>query len=80
MANHGLDLAGVVIGSWPAEPDLAERCNVADLEMLAARPLAGAVPENCSGLSRGGVHQGRAGISRGPFGRRVRPVGLSIGP
>ncbi|WP_062357944.1 dethiobiotin synthase [Herbidospora yilanensis] len=52
MANHGLDLAGVVIGSWPAEPGLAERCNVADLEMLAARPLAGAVPENAGALRR----------------------------
>lgn len=46
MANRGLDLAGLVIGSWPAEPGLAERSNVADLEMLAARPLAGVLPEN----------------------------------
>jgi dethiobiotin synthetase len=43
LAHRGLDLAGLVIGAWPAEPDLAARCNVADLEMLAARPLAGAV-------------------------------------
>jgi dethiobiotin synthetase len=43
MAHRGLDLAGVVIGCWPAEPDLAAHSNVADLEMLAARPLSGAV-------------------------------------
>jgi len=43
LAHRGLDLAGLVIGSWPADPDLAARCNVADLEMLAARPLAGAL-------------------------------------
>ncbi|MER7131577.1 dethiobiotin synthase [Streptosporangium saharense] len=52
MAGRGLDLAGVVIGSWPAEPGLAERCNVADLEMLAARPLAGALPEGAGSLDR----------------------------
>jgi dethiobiotin synthetase len=45
MAGRGVDLAGVVLGSWPAEPGLAERCNLRDLETLAARPLAGALPE-----------------------------------
>ncbi|WP_214323555.1 dethiobiotin synthase [Nonomuraea sediminis] len=44
LAHRGLDLAGLVIGSWPASPGPAERSNVADLEMLAARPLAGALP------------------------------------
>ncbi|MEV5745500.1 dethiobiotin synthase [Microbispora rosea] len=52
MAGRGLDLAGVVIGSWPAEPGLAERSNVADLEMLAARPLSGALPEDAGALGR----------------------------
>ncbi|MEW9532017.1 dethiobiotin synthase [Microbispora sp. NPDC049125] len=52
MAGRGLDLAGVVIGSWPAEPGLAERSNVADLEMLAARPLSGALPEGAGSLGR----------------------------
>ncbi len=45
MAGRGLRLAGLVIGSWPVEPDLASRCNVGDLERLAGRPLAGALPE-----------------------------------
>jgi dethiobiotin synthetase len=47
MAARGVRLAGVVLGSWPtapAEPDLAMRCNIRDLETLAARPLAGALP------------------------------------
>jgi dethiobiotin synthetase len=43
LAHRGIVLAGVVLGSWPADPDLACRSNVRDLEMLAARPLAGAV-------------------------------------
>lgn len=50
MAHRGLRLAGLVIGSWPARPDLAARCNVADLEMLAARPLAGALPAGAGKL------------------------------
>ncbi|MDF5756499.1 dethiobiotin synthase [Spongiactinospora sp. TRM90649] len=52
LANRGLALAGVVIGSWPSAPGLAERMNVPDLEMLAARPLAGVLPEGAGALSR----------------------------
>jgi len=44
LAGRGLRLAGLVIGCWPAGPDLACRSNVADLERLAARPLGGALP------------------------------------
>jgi len=58
MALRGVDLAGIVLGSWPYPggrahgahadpsdgPDLAMRCNLRDLETLAARPLAGALP------------------------------------
>jgi dethiobiotin synthetase len=43
LAHRGLDLAGVVVGSWPAQPGLAERANVRDLETIAARPLTGAI-------------------------------------
>ena len=50
MAHRGLALAGVVIGAWPAEPDLACRSNVRDLETLAARPLAGALPAGAGAL------------------------------
>jgi len=50
LAGRGIDLAGVVLGSWPARPDLACRANVRDLETLAARPLAGALPEGASSL------------------------------
>ena len=50
MAGRGLELAGLVIGSWPEQPTLADRSNVADLERLAARPLLGAVP---AGVGRG---------------------------
>ena len=36
---------GVVIGSWPAAPGLAERCNLTDLQTLPGARLAGALPE-----------------------------------
>ena len=50
MAHRGLRLAGVVIGAWPALPALACRSNVRDLETLAARPLAGAVPAGAGAM------------------------------
>lgn len=51
LAHRGLNLAGLVIGAWPAAPDLASRSNVRDLEMLAARPLLGALPAGAGSLS-----------------------------
>jgi dethiobiotin synthetase len=50
MAARGLDLAGIVLGSWPADPDLAMRSNIRDLETIGARPLAGALPAGAGGL------------------------------
>ncbi|MCC3777829.1 dethiobiotin synthase, partial [Streptomyces sp. UNOB3_S3] len=41
LAARGLRRAGVVIGSWPAAPDLAMRCNLADLPGAAGAPLLG---------------------------------------
>ncbi len=52
MAHRGLRLSGVVVGAWPAEPGLAERSNLRDLETLAARPLLGVLPEGSGGLDR----------------------------
>jgi dethiobiotin synthase len=38
--------ARIVIGSWPAEPGLAERCNIFDLARMASRSeLSGVLPE-----------------------------------
>lgn len=50
MALRGVELAGVVLGSWPEDPDLAMRSNLRDLETLAARPLAGALPAGAGKL------------------------------
>lgn len=51
LRSRGLDLAGIVIGSWPAVPDLAARCNLADLPDVAGAPLLGSVPAGSGALS-----------------------------
>jgi dethiobiotin synthase len=51
IADEGIELAGIVIGSWPAEPDLAEQCNVEDLANLAPRrSLAGVLPAGMAAM------------------------------
>ncbi|MET9418774.1 dethiobiotin synthase [Streptomyces klenkii] len=50
LRARGLHCEGVVIGSWPAAPDLAMRCNLADLPEVAGAPLLGAVPEGAGSL------------------------------
>lgn len=53
LTRRGLDVAGVVLGTWPADPDLACCCNVADIEgLLGGRPLAGALPAGAGSLPR----------------------------
>ncbi|WP_329245189.1 dethiobiotin synthase [Streptomyces sp. NBC_01478] len=51
LRSQSLDLLGVVIGSWPTTPDLASRCNVADLPEVAGAPLLGALPEGAGTLA-----------------------------
>ncbi|NUL02501.1 ATP-dependent dethiobiotin synthetase BioD [Streptomyces lunaelactis] len=46
-----LEQLGVVVGSWPGEPDLAARCNLADLPEAAGAPLLGAVPAGVGTLA-----------------------------
>jgi dethiobiotin synthetase len=50
LAARKLACAGVVVGSWPADPGLAERCNLDDLVTVAAGPLAGVLPEGLGAL------------------------------
>ena len=46
-----LALHALVVGAWPAQPGLADRCNLADLQTLAGRPLSGVLPEGASRLT-----------------------------
>jgi dethiobiotin synthetase len=52
LAARKVACAGVVIGSWPARPGLAERANLTDLETVAGQPLAGVLPEGAGQLAR----------------------------
>ncbi|WP_158888354.1 dethiobiotin synthase [Amycolatopsis anabasis] len=61
---RGLNVAGVVIGSWPADPDLAALSNVADLPVAAGAPLLGVLPAGLAALPRDEVLvQARRGLS-----------------
>lgn len=51
LRTRGLTCSGIVIGAWPAEPDLAARCNVADLPAITGLPLLGALPEGAGRLT-----------------------------
>lgn len=64
MAHRGLELAGLVIGAWPEQPEVAERSNIGDLEMLAARPLLGALPAGLGAADRADfLATSRAGLA-----------------
>lgn len=63
LAHRGLRFSGLVVGAWPAEPDLACRSNLEDLSTLAARPLLGLLPANIGASSRATfVTAARAGL------------------
>ena len=50
LRARGLEPAGLVIGSWPASPGLAEVCNREDLPRVSGVRLLGVLPEGSGGL------------------------------
>ena len=60
LAARSLPLLGVVIGSWPDEPGLAEESNLVDLPRVTGAPLWGRIPHGRRPMSRAdfleGVH------------------------
>ena len=62
LRARGLACAGVVIGAWPADPDLAARCNLEDLRGLRRRA-------RCVGRRAGG-RAAACGTERAPGRRR----------
>ena len=58
LRTRGLEPTGLVIGSWPAEPGLAERCNRDDLPRVTGVPVVAVLPEDAGRLDR---EQFRAG-------------------
>lgn len=49
LARRDLVLVGIVVGSFPSAPDLAERTNLVDLPAVTAAPLLGVLPEGLGG-------------------------------
>jgi dethiobiotin synthetase len=47
-----LPVGGLVIGSWPAAPDLAEQCNLEDLPATTGVPVIGRIAEGAGRLER----------------------------
>ena len=52
LRARGLEPAGLVIGSWPAEPDLAERCNLDDLPLVTGVPVLATIPAGAGAHAR----------------------------
>jgi dethiobiotin synthetase len=51
LRYRSLRCRGLVLGSWPADPDLAMRCNITDLPDVTNSPLLGAIPQGAGHLS-----------------------------
>ena len=52
LRSRGIEPAGLVIGSWPDDPGLAERCNREDLPAHTGVPLLAALPAGAGALDR----------------------------
>lgn len=52
LRARGVEPAGLVIGSWPADPGLAERCNAEDLPRVTALPVLATIPAGAGSLVR----------------------------
>lgn len=51
LRHRGIEPAGLVIGSWPAEPGLAESCNRDDLPRVTGVPVLAVLPEGAGALA-----------------------------
>ena len=61
LRDRGWEATGVVVGSWPTDPGLAERCNRDDLARVTRVPLCGLVPEGAGSLDRSRFSAAAAG-------------------
>jgi dethiobiotin synthetase len=74
LHTRGLRCAGVVIGAWPAAPDLASCENLHDLPAVTGVPLLGALPEGAGTLGRPAFARvARHGLHRSLSGRWQTP-------
>lgn len=70
LERRGIDCAGVVLGSWPQDPDLACLSNLVDLPRIAGAPLRGAIAAGAGTLDAGRFrHVAETGLDPGFGGR-----------
>ncbi|MEU4608208.1 dethiobiotin synthase [Kribbella sp. NPDC023972] len=50
LRSRQLPVEGLIIGSWPAEPDLAEQCNLEDLPVTSGVPVIARIPAGAGQL------------------------------
>ncbi|WP_068276039.1 dethiobiotin synthase [Aldersonia kunmingensis] len=51
LRDRGVECPGLIVGAWPAEPDLASQCNVDDLPAVTGVPVVGTIPEGAGRLA-----------------------------
>ncbi|MFD4368772.1 dethiobiotin synthase [Rhodococcus sp. NPDC058521] len=54
LGAAGLSCSGLIVGSWPDEPGLADRCNLDDLPQVTGVPVIGRIPAGSGSLGRAG--------------------------
>jgi dethiobiotin synthetase len=52
LRARGVEPIGLVIGSWPSAPGLAETCNLDDLPRVTGVPLLASIPAGAAALTR----------------------------
>lgn len=54
LRARGIEPTGLVIGSWPDDPGLAESCNREDLPRVTGVPVVAVIPERAGARTRAG--------------------------
>ncbi len=52
LRTAGVECAGLIVGSWPSEPDLAAQCNLDDLPRVTRVDIVGSIPEGAGTYAR----------------------------
>lgn len=71
LSARGLACLGLVVGAWPAEPGLAERCNIEDLPAVSGAPLLGQIPDGAGAMTADVFRRSAAHWFDPPLGQRA---------
>ena len=51
LRARGCRVSGLIVGSWPDQPDLATLCNIEDLPRVTGAKILGRLPEGIDAMS-----------------------------